>query len=217
MPILNFCDHEFLLVKEDNVSVERLRQLAEKAKAGLFVIFDPQQHAAALILPELVTSAVSYFKWEPEASAADVGLLSFLRRGQLTVNQGQEAGQVARLAIAAEAWAVLVLDPKGKPVGVFLPRVVAARLSSRSAQASFPPILAASRVHPQGFYGLQALPWVLEELDREVPGFHNENLNSRAADPYWCDAGHNVEHCPCSVHIGSNCARREVLRSANPL
>jgi hypothetical protein len=104
----------------------------------------------------------------------------------------------------------MVVNDHTLPVGVFIPGLVAERLpnshmvisSSQELQNAVRTALAAGD-----------LVRAIEAIEGEHTEFHSETLNQNSPDPYVCEnhgKPHKRSKCPCDIHPGASCGRREV-------
>jgi hypothetical protein len=211
--ILNFCQQKFQLVQSDNVTIGKLQTLAEQHGDQPFVFYDATHRESALVIPEAVTWAVHKFELGPDEIAAGTGIFELLRRNQAVVDRDQPASRVAKLASSREAGAIVAVADKGKPVGVFLPSIVAERLpETRFVIDKLPSAL---QTQVRSLRGLDKLSQAIEVFETGGLSFHSARVNVYGGEPYVCDGGgedgpHFRNSCPCRWHPGAGCTRRSI-------
>jgi hypothetical protein len=207
LPILNFCQQRFALVQDNNVTVERLQDLAGQHGANPFVFFDAEHREAACVIPTAVEWAIKEFDLDAKEIAAETGIFNVLRRNQAVVHSAQPASRIAQLASSQQADAIVTVGDVGKPVGVFFPGIVAERLSETSVVRSSLSRSLQRQIRALG--NVDHLADAIRVLEKEGIDFHSEQVNLYGAEPYMCEAdgGHFRNSCPCPYHPGASCGR----------
>lgn len=215
--ILSFCWQAF----DPRVASQfRIGELADRARQYTpypFIIYDSYWHKSALVLPETVERVVSELQLSDSATVVGSGLFDFLRGDQIMVSAQTPARLVVRLASWRAASAVLAVDDKGFPHGLFVPESVGARLAelmqakqgrlSGGRFTEFSSRLAKGFTTGSDALGrFSALVEAIDAIDNEMDEFHSENLNSRNPEIGVCaDDGYaHLTPLPCSVHGQSN-------------
>jgi hypothetical protein len=115
------------------------------------------------------------------------------------------------LASWSRAHAVIVVDRKATPVGLFVPSVVNRRLGETSLLRERPDVRAVVGERTASF----DLAGALSAIEGAYDQFHSESLNFADPDPYVCrnhGRSHHVSQCPCDVHPGASCGTRKMSR-----
>ncbi|HWM25181.1 MAG TPA: hypothetical protein VNP98_10180 [Chthoniobacterales bacterium] len=207
LPIFNFCQQQFALVQDNNVTVGRLQDLAGQHGVKPFVFFDSDHREAACVIPTAVEWAIEEFNLDAREIAAETGIFEVLRRNQAVVHRAQPASRIAQLASSQHADAIVTVGDLGKPVGVFFPGIVAERLSeTRIVRDSLSRFL---QTQIRALGNIDHLADAIRVLEKEGIDFHSEQLNLYGAEPYMCqaDGGHFRNSCPCPDHPGASCGR----------
>jgi hypothetical protein len=221
MSVLTFCKTQFRLVTGGNVKVGDLQEEAQRLNrqdnSGLFVVYDKDHRAAAVVIPEAVAWWVERLGVGVEESVADTGLLQALRQGQLSVHQDQPAGRAAQLAERLKAGVVLAVGKQGKPAGLFIPEFVVEVL--REAAYIQAPHRQSLKRQVARMKGPGALINVLELIETQYPGFSSEGFGLIQARPYTCDGRpddgpHTLNHSgPCLDHPKATVSRRGLVNA----
>lgn len=213
IPIVDFCFRGFQPVVVPNMTVAQLQDEAVRRGDRLFVVHDPQHGLSALIIPELVGQFLARSPFPPFAPAAEAGILDLLRRDQIIVPEHAPARVVAEAVAWQRSQAVIAVDERRFPSGVFIPAVVLERLPATDLiQHASPATLQASVAE---FTAARNLSATFIAIDAVHERFHSENLNQRAAEAYVCDdhgLAHYTDECdPCNQgHRNVTCRRRTV-------
>lgn len=209
LPIFNFCQQEFALVQDNDVTVGRLQDLAGQHGVKPFVFFDADHREAACVIPTAVEWAIKEFNLDAKEIAAETGIFEVLRRNQAVVHRAQPASRIAQLASSQQADAIVTVGDLGKPVGIFFPGIVAERLSETRVVKD---LLSPLQTQIGALGGVHHLAEAIRVLEREGIDFHSEQVNYYGGEPYVCqaDGGHFRNSCPCPYHPGASCGRRNL-------
>jgi hypothetical protein len=214
IPILDFCFKEFHQQTENRVTVGRLHEIALQHHPRLFVFHDSAIRMTVLIIPDLVIRAVQELQLPKDDSAWSAGLLGALRRDQLIIHQARPAVQVAGIARITGIKAVIAVDDKFLPVGLFMPVSVRDRLPNTDLILHKSSLALQTTINR--LVSKDDLVGALSAIETEHSIFHSERLNQDAPVSSICagdgaDGPHNVSSCPCIYHPGSSCAPRGIV------
>jgi hypothetical protein len=209
--ILDFSWRDFRPFERADASVGDLLYLAQQHSPDLYLFHDTAVRSSALIIPDQLIRVVEEFGMPRDESAIDSGLLTILRKDQLTVSSREPARFVTLVAEEKEAHAVIVTDPYRQdiPIGLFFPGVLQERLHDTSLvrESSLVPAIK-ERMDEGDIVG--AITAVEDKYDE----FHSESLNFRRPNPYVCagdEGSHISSKCPCNLHPDASCKMRAVV------
>ena len=189
-------------------TVGAIYELASAHGSNLFLIHDVSREWSTVVIPDLVLQFVDDAETPFADPVSATPLSEELSRGQMEVDANEPAIEVAEMCQEHGAWAVIVKS-EGRPVGLFIPSVVAQRLLDTTMIATGPSDLRET-VAANEF----DITSSIRAIDAALTGFHSENLNYRAPDPYICEGGGQPHHawmCPHSPHPAGPCGRRQVI------
>jgi hypothetical protein len=197
-----------------NPKIGELYDLARWRSPDLFVFYAPALGEPALILPERLIRAVEELKLSPDRSVAETDLMALLRQDQMTALWSEPADLVARSAAKREVDAVIVVDDEAFPVGLFIPTVVAERLSHTSiVQGSSSNLRQTVEELIEEGEVAEAIAAIADEHGEIHRDHFSELLNYAPPNPYFCEGEgkpHTQSRCPCRRHPGAACGRRTV-------
>jgi hypothetical protein len=213
-PIFDFCQQKFNLVQSKNVTIGNLQEIAGQHGDDVFVLFDPVYRESACVIPEAVEWAVHKFQLAPNEIAAKTGIFKILRRNQAVVHRDQPAVRIAELASSEDVDAIVAVSDVAKPVGIFLPGIVAERLTKTRFVTD--KLSSALQTQVRSLRGVGNLSQAIGALETQGLSFHSEKLNIYGGEPYVCDGGgaagpHFRNSCPCRYHPGAGCRRRNIV------
>jgi hypothetical protein len=209
--ILDFSWRDFVLFEGVDASVGDLRCLADEHSPDLFLFHDTAVRSSALIIPDQLIRIVEESGMEHDEPAIDSGLLTILRKDQLTVSSREPARLVALVAEEKEAHAVIVTDRfrQNVPVGLFFPGVLRERLQYTSLVRNSSLAPAIKELTDEG-----DIVGAITAIEDKHDEFHSESINFSRPNPYVC-AGDGPSHmrstCPCEYHPNASCAMRAVV------
>jgi hypothetical protein len=212
-PIFDFCQQKFKLAQTRNATVGDLQKMAEEHGDDVFVLFDADHLESACVIPEAVKWAVHKFQLAPNEIAARTGIFKILRRNQAVVHRDQPAARIAELASSQDIDAIVAVGDAGKPVGIFLPGIVAERLPETRFVTD--KLSSTLQTKVRSFTGIDNLSQAIGTLEIQGLSFHSEKLNIYGGEPYVCDGGgeagpHLRNTCPCRYHPHAGCRRRNI-------
>ena len=211
IPILDFAWQDVRPVEFSNPQLGDIHAQCVQYGPELLLAHDVVNRWSALIIPEVVDRLVAEFEIPVTASATASGVVDVLRQGHITVSGDQPASMVVRLAQSMDAAVVVIADGADRPVGLFLPAVVAERLSRTSlVRHESSPFVQYVAERAEG-----DLVAAISAIESEHTSFHSESLNQNVSDAYICDGGgipHHVAFCPHRPHPSGPCGHRRVAR-----
>jgi hypothetical protein len=194
-------------VREPGISLLRLRELALERAGNAFLYHDPSCLRSAVVSLDQIDSMISRFPLHLDSEVAATGVLDVLRGNQLLVQAEQSALNVTTLLQALGSELAIVTDASATPVGLFVVGSVLERLSDASLlQSASAPVRDNVRLLTQA----GDLAGAIAVLEATFQDFHSERLNQSNPVRLWCESGHGVSRCPCTLHPGSNCGRQSV-------
>jgi hypothetical protein len=211
IPILDFAWQDVSPVEFSDPRLGEIHAQCIQYAPELILAHDVVNRWSILIIPEVVDRLVGQFEIPVTSSATASGVIDVLRQGHITVRGDQPASMVVRLAQSVDAAVVVIADGADRPVGLFLPAVVAKRLS-RTSLVRYESSAFVQYVADRAEDDLVA---AMSAIEREHTSFHSELLNQNVSDAYICDGGgipHHVAFCPHRPHPSGPCGHRRVAR-----
>jgi len=211
IPILDFAWQDVSPVELSDPRLGDIHAQCMQYAPDLMLAHDVVNRWSALVIPEVVDRLMTEFGIPVTASATTSGVVDVLRQGHITVRGDQPASLVVRLAQSMDAAVVVIADGADRPVGLFLPAVVAERLS-RTTLVRYESSPFVQYVADRAEDDLVA---AISAIESEHTSFHSESLNQNVSDAYLCDGGgipHHVAFCPHRPHPSGPCGRRHVAR-----